>query len=188
MAPKQTLQKIRNINEEETDETQETAEETIKPDSTRYIREMMEDRQNINFIQSVKFRDEKVTEINKTKRGEFRIQTKINSKQTYWLVETGRPTSFMKIETARNLLVNETTKIKQPEKSIGEFRCFNNSKINIQGTIQVDVKTGSSMAKKLHNTTSQHQHNKHTRKRHNGQIGTTLSNVVTRKQRWDTIT
>ena len=134
---------MRNINEEETEDIQKTAKDTIEPDSTYYIREMMEEWQNLNFIQSVKFTDEKVTEINKTKRGEFRIQTKINSKQTYWHVDAGSPRSFMNIEIARNLLVNWTTKIKQPEKSIGEFRCFNNNKFNIQGTIQVDAKSGS---------------------------------------------
>ena len=57
------------MNEEKSEDTQETTEETIDPESTCYIREMMEDWQNIaNFIQSAKFTDGKVTDINKTKR------------------------------------------------------------------------------------------------------------------------
>ena len=67
LAPKQTLKKIRNINGEETKDKQETAEETIDPESTCYIREMMEDWQNINFMVSVKFTDENAREVNKTK-------------------------------------------------------------------------------------------------------------------------
>ena len=81
----------------------------------------MEDSQK-NFIQSVEITSEKVKDINKTKRGEFWIQTKRNDKQTVSLVDTGSPGSFMNIETARNLLVNGNTILKQPEKSIGEFR------------------------------------------------------------------
>ena len=110
LAPKQTIKMMRNLNEEETEDIQETAEEKIEPDSTRYIREMIEDWQNKNFIQSIKFRDKKVTEIKETKREEFRIQTRINNKQTYGLVDTGSPRSFVNRETARNLLANGTTK------------------------------------------------------------------------------
>ena len=80
---------------------------TIDPESTCYIREMMEDWQKIKFIQSVKFKDEKVTDINKTKRGKFWIQTKTDNKQTYWLADTGSPRSFMNIETAHTLRKTE---------------------------------------------------------------------------------
>ena len=53
----------------------------------------------------------------------------------------------MNIDTAQRLLANGKTTIKQPNKSIGEFQCFNNNKINIIGTIQVDITSGSSTAK-----------------------------------------
>ena len=53
----------------------------------------------------------------------------------------------MNIETANNLLVNGSTKIKQPEKSIGEFRCFNYNKISILGPIQVGITSKSSTTK-----------------------------------------
>ena len=66
---KPTSQRIRNINEEETDDTEESVEEKTDPDSTCYIREMMEDWQNTaNFIQSVQFTNEKMTDINNTNR------------------------------------------------------------------------------------------------------------------------
>ena len=147
LVTRKTPQSMRNINEEESEDTHDIAEETTDPESTCYIREMMEDWQNTaNFIQSVQFTDEKVTDIDKTRRGEFWIQTKTTKKQTYRLADTGSPRSFMNIQTARNLLVNGNTKIRGPEKSIGEFRCFNNNKINILGTIQVDITSGTSTA------------------------------------------
>ena len=148
LVTKQTPQRMRNIKEEQTEETQNTSEETKDPEATCYIREMMEDWQNTtNFIQSVKFTNQKVTDVNKLKRGKFWIQTKTNNKQTYWLVDTGSPRSFMNINKAQKLLINGETKIRNPEKSIGEFRCFNNNKINIIGTIQVDITSGSSTTK-----------------------------------------
>ena len=55
LAQRQTQQKIRNINEETETEEQTETDETIDPESTCYIREMMEDWQNINFITSINF-------------------------------------------------------------------------------------------------------------------------------------
>ena len=146
-AQRQTQQKIRNINKKtETDKQTET-EETIDPESTCYIREMMEDLQNINFINSINFTKEKVSDVNKTKRGEIWIKTRTNNQHIFCLADTGSPRIFMDIDTAQKLLANGKTPIKQPNKSIGEFRCFNNNKINIIGTIQVDITSGSSNAK-----------------------------------------
>ena len=138
---------MRNINEEESEDTHDIIEETIDPESTCYIREMMEDWQNTtNFIQSVQFTNEKVSDINKTRRGKFWLKTNTNKQQTYWLADTGSPKSFMNIQIAQNLLVEDNTKIHQPDKSLGEFTCFNNNKINILGTIQVDIASGKSTA------------------------------------------
>ena len=111
LATKQTEQKIRNINEEEAADIQTVSEETIDPESTCYLREMMEDWQNVNFINSVNFTDEKVTEINKTGRGEFLIKTLTNNKQVYWLAAMRSPRSFTNTKTARKLLVNVKTTI-----------------------------------------------------------------------------
>ena len=122
LVTRKTPQRIRNINEEESEDTHDTSEETIDPESTCYIREKMEDWQNTaNFIQSVQFTDEKFTDINKTRRGEFWIQTKTNKNKTYWLADTGSPRSFMNIQTAQNLLVNGNAKVHEPEKSLGQF-------------------------------------------------------------------
>ena len=148
LVTRKTTQRMRNINEEESEDAHETAEEAIDPESTCYIREMMEDWQNTtNFIQSINFTNEKVTDINKTRRGEFWLKTNTNKKQLYWLADTGSPRSFMNIETARKLLVDNNTKIQQPNKSLGELRYFNKKKINILGTIQVDITSGTCTAK-----------------------------------------
>ena len=148
LVTRKTPQRMRNINEEKSENTHDTAEE-IDPESTCYIREMMEDWQNTtNFTQSVKFTNEKVNDINKTRRGEFWLKTKTNKKQTYWLADTGSHRIFMNIQTAQNLLVDDNTKIHQPNKALGEFRWFNNNKIDILGTIQVDITSVTSTAKK----------------------------------------
>ena len=88
LALRQTPQKIRNINEETEADDQTEAEETIDPESTNYIKEMMRDWQNTNFIQSINFTNEKVSDINKTRRGEFWIKTWTINQQTYWLADT----------------------------------------------------------------------------------------------------
>ena len=68
LAQRQTQQKNKNINEEKETEEQTETDETIDPESTCYIREMMEDWQKINFITSMNFTNEKVADVNKTKR------------------------------------------------------------------------------------------------------------------------
>ena len=147
LAQTQTQQKFRNINEETETEEQTETDETIDPESTCYVREMMQDWQNINFITSINFTNEKVSDVNKTKRGELWIKTRTNKQQIFWLADTGSPRSFMNIDTAQKLLANGKTSKKQPNRTIGEFRCFNNNKIDIIGTIQVDITSGSSNAK-----------------------------------------
>ena len=118
LVQRKTSQKMRNINEEEQEDTHISAEEIIDPESTCYNREMMEDWQNTtNFIHSVKFTIEKVSDLNKTRRGEFWLKTNTNKKQTYWLADTGSPRSFLNIQTAKNLLVDNKTKNQHPDKS-----------------------------------------------------------------------
>ena len=53
----------------------------------------------------------------------------------------------MNTATAHKLLVNEKTIIHEPNKSIGEFRCFNNKKIEKMGLIKLDNTSGASRAK-----------------------------------------
>ena len=107
----------------------------------------MKNWQNVNFIESINFTNEKVTEINKTNRGEYWMKTKTNNEQLYWLADTGRLRNFRNIETLCKLVVKEKRSIMNPETSLGEFNCYNNNKINIKGTIQVDIQSGSSQAK-----------------------------------------
>ena len=84
LVTRKTTQIMRNIYEEESEDAHETAEETIDPESTCYIREMMEDWQNTtNFIQSINFTNEKVTDINQTRRGEFWLKTNTNKNKHY---------------------------------------------------------------------------------------------------------
>ena len=172
LAQIQTQQKIRNINEETETEKQTEADKMIDPESTCYIREMMEDWQNINSITSMNFTNEKVSDVNKRKRGEFWIKTKTNNQQIFWLADTGSPSSFMNIDTAQKLLKIGKTAIKQPNKAIGEFRCFNNNKIDIIGTIQVDITSGSSNAKNC-TILLVNNNNQHHGERHYGPIGPT---------------
>ena len=77
----------------------------------------MEDWQNVNLIHSMNSTDEKVTNINKTSKGELWVKTLTKNKQAYWLVDTGSPRSFMNTETASKLLVNAKTTINKPNKS-----------------------------------------------------------------------
>ena len=79
----------------------------------------MEDWQNINFINSVNFTNEKVSEIIKTRRGEFWIETRTNNQQIFWLgsphgkpTNTGSPRSFMNTDIAQKLLVNKKLPLK----------------------------------------------------------------------------
>ena len=57
------------------------------------------------------------------------------------------PQEFHEHPDGKNLLVDNKTKIQHPDKSPGEFRCFDNNKINILGTIHVDITSGTSTAK-----------------------------------------
>ena len=109
LAQIQTQQQIRNIKEETETKEQTKTDETIDPESTCYIREMMEDWQNKNFITSMNFTNEKVSDVNKTKRGEFWIKRKTNNQQVFWLADKGSPRSFMNKDTAQKLLANGKT-------------------------------------------------------------------------------
>ena len=108
---------------------------------------MMEDWQKLNFIQTVNFTNKKLTGINKTRRGEFWIKTLTNNKQVYWLADKGSPRRFMNAETALKMLVNNKATVLQPNKAIGEFRCFKNNKIDVTGMIHLDITSGSASAK-----------------------------------------
>ena len=148
LAQRQTQHKIRNINEDTETEEQTETEET---GNNRSRIDLLHKRNDgglaeYKFHKTINFTNEKVSDINKSNRGEFWIKTRTNNQQIAWLVDTGSPRSFMNFDTAQKLLANGKTIIKQPNKSIGEFRCFNNNNIDIISTIQVDITSGSSNA------------------------------------------
>ena len=119
----QTIPDNESIQEEEEEET-----ETIDPESTCYIREMMEDWSSINFKQSLNFTTVTKKDFNKNQQEEFWIQTKCKEDDINWLVDTGSRRSFISRRTAQHPITEIGNKIVKQDKNIGEFRCFNNNK------------------------------------------------------------
>ena len=94
----------------------------------------------------------KINKINKSNIGELARNPKMarnpnGQKKLQWLVDTGHPRSFIS-QTTANQLINKLGKnIEKKATQVGEFRCFNNNKIQIQGIIQIDITSGTSSAK-----------------------------------------
>ena len=105
----------------------------------------MEDWSTINFIQSLNFTTVPKKDFNKNQQGEFWIQTK-SKEDINWLVDTGSPRSFISRRTAQHLITKLGNKIVKQDKNIGEFRCFNNNKIKLGYSIQLDLVTGNTTA------------------------------------------
>ena len=129
--------RVRNIqsnpNNESIQEEEEEETETIDPESTCYTREMIEDWSSINFIQSLNFTTVTKKDFKENQQGEFWIKTKSNEQDINWLVDTGSPRSFISRRTAQHLVIKE-------------FRCFNNDKIRVDYSIQLDLVTGNTTA------------------------------------------
>ena len=127
--------RVRNIQAIPDDSTiqeeEETETETIDPESTCYIREMMEDWNSINFIESLNFTTVTQKDLNKNHQGEFWIQTSSKIENINWLADTGSPRSFTSRSTVQNLTAKLGNKIIKEDRNIGEFRCFNNNKNKI---------------------------------------------------------
>ena len=124
-------------------EEEETETETIDPESTCYIREMMEDGSSINFIESLNFATVTQKDLNKNHQGAFWIQTSSKNENINWLADTGSPRSFISRSTAQNLIAKLGNKIIKQDKYIGEFRYFNNNKIKVDYQIQLDLTSGN---------------------------------------------
>ena len=90
---------------------EEYERETLDPEPTMYIRELMEDWNRINLIEK-NFKNTRNSEINnKTSRGEIIIQTKLKNKNTInWLADKRSPRSFIDIQTAKELIQKEKKK------------------------------------------------------------------------------
>ena len=138
LAQKQISQKVRNLNEDETENTQETTEETI--DSKQhaiYVKWWKTGKHKLHTISKIHRR-----KFHRNQQNEKRIlDTNNNKQQANLLVSRQRESKKILEHRNSNLLANGTMKVKQSERSIGEFRCFNNNKINTLGIIQVDIKT-----------------------------------------------
>ena len=120
-------------------EEEKTETKTIDPESTCYIREMMEDWSSINFIESLNFTTVTQKDLNKNHQGEFWIQTSSKNENINWLADTGSPRPLISRSIAQNLIAKLGNKIIKQDKNIGEFRCFNNNKIKVDYQIQLDL-------------------------------------------------
>ena len=149
----QKTRNVKNITEEE-EETiappleEEEDEETIDPEPTMYITELMEDWNKINLIER-DFKETKNWDINnRTPRGEILIQTTINKTHKLdWLAETRSPRSFIDIKTANEILQNNNKMNMEPYNGQMKFKCFNNQDIPIIGQIHMELHSGSWTAK-----------------------------------------
>ena len=90
--------RVRNIiaaqPQNETKYEEENESETIDPESTCYIKEMMEDWNAISFTQSLNFTTVNTTSLKKNQQREFSLKTSCNNEEINWLVDPGRPRSF----------------------------------------------------------------------------------------------
>ena len=88
----------------------------------------------------------KVSQTNNSDRGEFWIKINTENK-TIMASPYKKLKNFMNIKAACEVINMTKEKIKPSDKSLGEFRCFNNNNIEITGTIQLLIKSGSLKAK-----------------------------------------
>ena len=143
---------MKNINEKDTQEIEppldeEDEIETVDPEPTMYITELMENWNTINLIE----RDFKNIENTETKnmnpQGEIILQTTLKNKNIIiWLANTGSPRSFIDIQTAKDLNEKETNlRIENYDRQI-KFKCFNNKDISIKGQLQMKPRSGSRKA------------------------------------------
>ena len=85
-------------------------------------------------------------DLTKNQQGEFRIQTTSNNEEINWLVDTGSPRSFISRRAEKHLTKKFGHKIFKTDTNIGEFRCFNNNKIQLDYTILLDLEKGNTTA------------------------------------------
>ena len=107
---------------------------------------MIEDWSSMNFIQSLNFTTVTEKDLNKNQQGEIWMQTTSNNEEINWLADTGSPQSFLSRRTAQHLTKILGHKIIKAVTSLEEFRCFNNTKIQGDYTIQLDLETGNTAA------------------------------------------
>ena len=141
--------RVRHI-KENTDQTeaQNYEDEAYEPDdvdaeAALNIKELTEDRANVNLIRPRTFHTEKNSVINIEGTGEFWAATTTNNKRIVWLADTCSPRTFMIKETAYELLLHISNAKIVPYKEQDKLKCFNNKQIKIEGVLHLDLKSGS---------------------------------------------
>ena len=139
----QNTRRVRDIKAATTDDVSQTRsnqseeDESINPESTCYIREMMEDSNNVNLVKW-KWSQTKINKINQSQMGEYWIETQTGKWKIHWLVDTGSPRIFESQSTAIWLINKLGKDIENKFTKLGEFRCFNNNKKKINSTLNIN--------------------------------------------------
>ena len=149
-----TNKKRKNKNEEDNKtiapplEEEEDEIETIDPEPTMYITELMEDWIKINLIET-DFKDIRNHNLNNTTpQGEIiKQKTLKNNSKLNWLADAGSPRTFIDIHTAEELIQKDKNVKKEEYNGYMKFKCFNNQDIPIIGQIQMELRSGSLTAK-----------------------------------------
>ena len=141
--------RIRNIRQQES--TSSTSgehnttieQETLDPDSTYYIQEIIDSWNQVNHVKSCTFTNRNPPGIDASLNNEIWIKTRSNNINIEWIADTGSPKSFINEATANSILqkCNKATRLsynQDPEK----YRCFNNVSIPITGILQLDLTSG----------------------------------------------
>ena len=119
--------------------------ESFDPESTCYIREMMVDWSTVNIVNR-KWSETRRNTINKTHVEENWLETQIEHLKVHWLVDTGSPRSFLSQQAANWLKTKLRHKIQKEATKVGELRCFNNNKIQINNTLNINITSRNTSA------------------------------------------
>ena len=119
--------------------------ESVDPESTCYIREMIEYLSSVKLV-NWKLSETKINTINKTHMGEYWLENETGQWKIYWLVDTGRQRSFVSQTTANWLTAKLGNKIQNKATKLGEFICFKNNKIQIDSTLNINLTSGNTSA------------------------------------------
>ena len=147
----QNNRRVRNIKTTSTDDISQAESnkseenESIDPESTSYIREMMDNWNTVNLVKW-NWSQTKINEINQTQMGEYWLETHSGKCKILWLVDTGSPRSFVSQTTANSLINKLGKEIQNNASKVGEFRCFNNNKFKINSTLKIHLSSGNSNA------------------------------------------
>ena len=143
--------RIRNIRQQEStssssgehNNTIEQAQETLDPERTYYIQEIIDSWNQVNHVKPSAFMNRNPSGIDASLNNEIWIKTKSNNINIEWIADTGSPKSFINEATANNILqkCNKATRLpynQDPEK----YRCFNKVSIPISAILQLDLTSG----------------------------------------------